>query len=132
MGASSELGGKGKTVYRSPTTTNSNKVLSILVVRSHILSVCRTLRQLSPENCPHFQEPEVSTPDDPAAKTEYTLNVLAAFAIKEYWKDVREQILRLADGDETVPVKEVLRIIDEPVAEIVQMFNNAAKAAHGT
>jgi hypothetical protein len=74
----------------------------------------------------------LSSPDDPAAKTEYTLNVLAAFAIKKYWEDVRRQILRLADGHETVPVSEVLRIIDEPVTEIVRMFDNAAKAAHGT
>jgi hypothetical protein len=74
----------------------------------------------------------VSTPDDPADKTEFELNVLAAFAIAKYWENVRAEIVRLANGDETVPVSEVLRIIDEPVTEIVQMFNNAAKAAHGS
>jgi hypothetical protein len=74
----------------------------------------------------------LSTPDDPAAETEYILNVMAAFAIAKYWEDVRAEILRLADDDETVPVTEVLRIIDEPVTEIVRMFKNAAKAASGT
>ena len=74
----------------------------------------------------------MSSPDDPVAKTEYEVNVLAAFAIAKYWEDVRAEILRLADGDETVRVSEVLRIIDEPVTEIVRMFDNAAKAAHGT
>ena len=76
--------------------------------------------------------PEMSTPDDPAAKTEYVLDLLAAFAIAKYWEDIRAEILRLVDGDETVHASEVLRIIDEPVTEIVQMFNNAAKAAHGS
>jgi hypothetical protein len=74
----------------------------------------------------------VSTPDDQEAEIVYDLNVFAAFALAKYWEDVRAEILRLADGDETVPVSEVLRIIDEPVTEIVQMFNNAAKAARGT
>jgi hypothetical protein len=74
----------------------------------------------------------VDTPDGPEAETVYHLNVLAAFAIAKYWEDVRAAILRLADSDETVPVSEVLRIIDEPVTEIVRMFNDAAKAAHGT
>jgi hypothetical protein len=86
---------------------------------------------LGPKICPHFQEAELSTPDDPAVRTVYDLNVLGAFAVKKYWEDVRERILTLAGSDETVPLSEVLRILDEPVTEIVGMFNNALKAAQG-
>jgi len=73
----------------------------------------------------------VSTPDDPAARTVYDLNVLGAFAVKKYWEVVREEILTLAGSDETVPLSEVLRILDEPMTEIMGMFNNALKAAQG-
>jgi hypothetical protein len=86
---------------------------------------------LAPKNCLHSQEAELSTPDDLAARTVYDLNVLGAFAVKKYWEDVRERILTLAGGDETVPLSEVLRILDEPVTDIVGMFNNALKAAQG-
>jgi hypothetical protein len=74
----------------------------------------------------------VSTPDDLAPNSMYDLDILTAFAVAKYWEDVRAEILRLAGGNETVLVSEVLRIIDEPVTEIVRMFNNASKAAHGT
>lgn len=75
---------------------------------------------------------DVSTPDNPADQTVYDLNILGAFAVAKYWEDISAGILTLAGGDETVPVSEVLRIIDEPVTEIVRMFNNALKAANGT
>jgi hypothetical protein len=83
------------------------------------------------EKLSHFQEAELSTPDDLAARIVYDLNVLGAFAVKKYWEDVRERILTLAGSDETVRLSEVLRILDEPVTEIVGMFNNALKAAQG-
>jgi hypothetical protein len=79
-----------------------------------------------------MRDDDLSTADNQADKTVYDLNVLGAFAIQKYWEDVRAGILTLAAGDEIVPVSEVLRIIDEPVTEIVRMFNNALKAAHGT
>jgi hypothetical protein len=66
----------------------------------------------------------VNTPDDPAAKDVYELDVLGAFALTKYWEDVRAKILTLAGRDETVPLSEVLRILDEPVIEVVRMFNN--------
>lgn len=86
---------------------------------------------LAPKSCPHFQEAELSTPDGPAVRTVYDLNVLGTFAVKKYWEDVRERILTLAGSDETGPLSEVLRILDQPVTEIVGMFNNASKAAQG-
>jgi hypothetical protein len=49
----------------------------------------------------HFQEAELSTPDDPAARTVYDLNFLGAFAVKRRWEHVRERILTLAGSDET-------------------------------
>lgn len=73
----------------------------------------------------------MSTPDDPAARTVCDLIILGAFAVKKYWEDVREEILTLAGSDETVPLSEVLRILDERMTEIVGMFNNALKAAQG-
>lgn len=73
----------------------------------------------------------MSTPDDLAGRTVYDLKVLGAFAVKKYWEDVRERILTVAGSDERVPLSEVLRILDEPVTEIVEMFNNALKAAQG-
>ena len=78
------------------------------------------------------QDEDLSTPDNSADKTVYDLNVLGAFAVAKYWEDIHAGILTLAGSDETVPVSDVLRIIDEPVTEIVRMFNNALKAAHGT
>jgi hypothetical protein len=86
---------------------------------------------LAPKSCPHFQEAELTTTDEAAAKAVYDLHLLGAFALTKYWEDVRAKIQSLAGGNETVPLSEVLRIIDEPVTEIVRMFNNAVKAAHG-
>jgi hypothetical protein len=86
----------------------------------------------TPKIRPHFRAAEVNTRHDEVAKTGHDVNLLAAFAIKKYWEDVRAEILMLAGSDETVPLSEVLRIIDEPLTEIVRMFNTLSKATKGT
>lgn len=73
----------------------------------------------------------MSATENPTATVVYDLNVLGAFAVQKYWEGVRAKVLTLANGDETVPIAEVVRILDEPVVEILRMFSNALKAVQG-
>lgn len=58
---------------------------------------------------------------------EFDIARFIVYAKGLFWADVRTKIMVLAGEKEMVPVSEVLRIIDEPAADLMRLFIEAAK-----